>query len=117
MCKRKTDQNFIQVKEAVTSSRVLELLHMDLCGRVKVQSRGGKKYILVIVDDYSRFIWTRFLRSKAKTPDELIVFFNMIQTKLNHVIAEIKFDHGTDFENSKIDQFYMKNIQKLISSI
>ncbi|GJY29313.1 retrovirus-related pol polyprotein from transposon TNT 1-94 [Tanacetum coccineum] len=33
----------------------LELLHMDLCGRVRVASINGKKYILVIVDDYSRY--------------------------------------------------------------
>ena len=42
-------------KKQVSSSRILELLHMDLRGPLKVQSRKGKKYILVIVDDYSRF--------------------------------------------------------------
>ena len=58
---------------------------------------------MVIVDDYSRYTWTRFIRSKAKTSKELIVFFKMIQTKLNQVIAGIRPDHGTEFENSKID--------------
>ena len=72
---------------------------MDLCELLKVQSRNGKKYILVIVDDYSRYTWTRFQRSKAETPEE----FKMIQTKLNQVIAGIRCDHGTEFENSKID--------------
>ena len=76
---------------------------MDLCGPLKVQSRNGKNYILVIVDDYSRYTWTRFLRSKAETPEELIVFSKIIQTKLNQVIAGIRCDHGTEFENSKID--------------
>ncbi|XP_027772372.1 cytosolic sulfotransferase 12-like [Solanum pennellii] len=42
---------------------------MDLCGYVKAQSRGGKKYILVIVDDYSRFTWTMFLKSKYETAE------------------------------------------------
>ena len=42
----------------VRSSRILELLHVDLCGPLKVQSRNKKKYILVIVDDYSSFTWT-----------------------------------------------------------
>ena len=55
--------------------QVTELLHMDLCGPLKVQSRNGKKYILVIVDDYSRYTWTRFLKSKANTTEELVVFF------------------------------------------
>ncbi|GKF23046.1 retrovirus-related pol polyprotein from transposon TNT 1-94 [Tanacetum coccineum] len=47
---------------------VLHTLHMDLCGPMRVQSIKGKKYILVIVDDYSRFTWVKFLRSKDETP-------------------------------------------------
>ena len=63
----------------------------------------------MIVDDYSRYTWTRFLRSKVETPEELVVFFKMIQTKLNQVIVGIRSDHGTEFENSKLDQFCMEN--------
>nr|GEW94051.1 retrovirus-related Pol polyprotein from transposon TNT 1-94 [Tanacetum cinerariifolium] len=44
------------------------LLHMDLCGPMRVASFNGKKYILVIVDDYSRSTWVKFLRSKYKAP-------------------------------------------------
>ncbi|GKD21744.1 retrovirus-related pol polyprotein from transposon TNT 1-94, partial [Tanacetum coccineum] len=47
---------------------VLNTLHMDLCGPMRVQTINGKKYILVIVDDYSRFTWVKFLRSKDETP-------------------------------------------------
>ena len=89
--------------------RVSKLLHMDLCELLKVQSRNGKKYIMVIVDYYSKYTWTRFLRSKVETPEELVVFFKMIQTKLNQVICDIRSDHGTEFENSKLDKFRMEN--------
>ena len=82
---------------------------MDLCGPLKVQSRNGKKYILVIVDDYSRYTWTRFLRSKADTAKELVIFFKMIQTKLNQVICSIRSDRGTEFENLTLDKFCMEN--------
>nr|GFA49708.1 uncharacterized mitochondrial protein AtMg00810-like [Tanacetum cinerariifolium] len=51
---------------------VLNTLHMDLCGPMRVQTINGKKYILVIVDDYSRFTWVKFLRSKVETPDVVI---------------------------------------------
>ncbi|GJW96137.1 retrovirus-related pol polyprotein from transposon TNT 1-94 [Tanacetum coccineum] len=47
----------------------LELLHMDLCGPMRVASINGKKYILVIVDDFSRYTWVYFLRSKDDTPE------------------------------------------------
>ncbi|GJX58107.1 retrovirus-related pol polyprotein from transposon TNT 1-94 [Tanacetum coccineum] len=51
----------------------LNLLHMDLCGPMQIESMNGKKYILVIVDDYSRYTWTHFLRSKDETPENGIV--------------------------------------------
>ncbi|GJV28126.1 retrovirus-related pol polyprotein from transposon TNT 1-94 [Tanacetum coccineum] len=47
----------------------LELLHMDLCGLMRVASINRKRYILVIVDDYSRFTWVYFLRTKDETPE------------------------------------------------
>nr|GEU62499.1 retrovirus-related Pol polyprotein from transposon TNT 1-94 [Tanacetum cinerariifolium] len=47
-----------------TNLEVLNTLDMDLCGPIRVQTINGKKYILVIVDDYTRFTWVKFLRSK-----------------------------------------------------
>src|ERR1044071_7844465 len=53
-------------KNQVSTSKPLELIHMDVCGPMRVQSIGGSKYILVLVDDYSRFTWTIFIRSKSE---------------------------------------------------
>nr|GEX45108.1 retrovirus-related Pol polyprotein from transposon TNT 1-94 [Tanacetum cinerariifolium] len=63
-----------------TNFKVLNTLHMDLCGPLRVQTINGKKYILVIVDDYSRFTWVKFLRSKDETPEVVIKFITQIQT-------------------------------------
>nr|GEV96878.1 hypothetical protein [Tanacetum cinerariifolium] len=65
-----------------TNQEKLYLLHMDLCGPMRVESVNGKKYILVTVDDYSRFTWVKFLRSKDETPDFSIKFLKMIQVRL-----------------------------------
>ncbi|GJV60316.1 retrovirus-related pol polyprotein from transposon TNT 1-94 [Tanacetum coccineum] len=54
-------------KSEDTNQEKLYLLHMDLCGPMRVASINGKKYILVIVDDYSRFTWVKFLRQIIKT--------------------------------------------------
>ncbi|GJT51045.1 retrovirus-related pol polyprotein from transposon TNT 1-94 [Tanacetum coccineum] len=59
-------------KSENTIMDVLHTLHMDLCGLIGVPSINGKKYILVIVDDYSRFTWVKFLRSKDETPEFVI---------------------------------------------
>ncbi|GKD44684.1 retrovirus-related pol polyprotein from transposon TNT 1-94 [Tanacetum coccineum] len=60
----------------------LELLHMDLCGPMRVASINGKKYILVIVDDYSRYTWVYFLHSKDETPEIIKKF--IAQAQLNY---------------------------------
>nr|GFA06586.1 retrovirus-related Pol polyprotein from transposon TNT 1-94 [Tanacetum cinerariifolium] len=69
-------------KSKDTNQEKLYLLHMDLCGPMRVESVNGKKYILVIVDDYSRFTWVKFLRSKDETMDFIIKFLKMIQVWL-----------------------------------
>nr|GEV34173.1 hypothetical protein [Tanacetum cinerariifolium] len=59
------------------------MLHMDLYVPMRVESINGKKYILLIVKDYSRFTWVRFLRSKDEAPEFIIKFLKMIQLLFN----------------------------------
>ncbi|GJV51899.1 retrovirus-related pol polyprotein from transposon TNT 1-94 [Tanacetum coccineum] len=57
-----------KTKTIPSSKGRLNSLHMELCGPMRIASINGNKYILVIVDDYSRYTWTIFLRSKDETP-------------------------------------------------
>nr|GEW48897.1 hypothetical protein [Tanacetum cinerariifolium] len=79
-------------KSEDTNQEKLYLLHMDLYRPIRVKSVNGKKYILVIVDDYSRFTWVKFLRSKDETPMFIIKFLKMIQNgvvkRRNHTLIE-----------------------------
>ena len=56
----------------VQTSRPLELLHIDLMGLAIVQSLGGMKYILVVVDDFTRFTWVVLLKDKSEAVDKMI---------------------------------------------
>nr|GEZ05227.1 Gag-Pol polyprotein [Tanacetum cinerariifolium] len=69
-------------KSEDTNQGKLYLLHMDVYGPMRVESVNGKKYILVIVDDYCRFTWVKFLRSKDEALDFIIKFLKMIQVRL-----------------------------------
>ncbi|GJR60383.1 retrovirus-related pol polyprotein from transposon TNT 1-94 [Tanacetum coccineum] len=84
----------------------LNLLHMDLCGPMRVTSINGKKYILVIVDDYSRYTWTLFLRSKDETPEVLKEFLTMIQQNLQALVISVRTDKGTEFLNKTLNAFF-----------
>ncbi|GJV45894.1 retrovirus-related pol polyprotein from transposon TNT 1-94 [Tanacetum coccineum] len=91
-----------------TNLEVLNTLHMDLCGPMRVQTINGKKYILVIVDDYSRFTWVKFLRSKDETPAVVIKFLKQIQVGLNKIVRFIRTDNGTEFVNKTLYDHYEK---------
>ncbi|GKE92585.1 retrovirus-related pol polyprotein from transposon TNT 1-94, partial [Tanacetum coccineum] len=89
--KRKT----FHTKTTSSLKRQLQLLHMDLCGPMRVESINGKKYVLVIVDDYSRYTWTHFLRSKDETPGVLIDFLTLVQRGLHAQVTTVRTDKGT----------------------
>nr|GEY45791.1 retrovirus-related Pol polyprotein from transposon TNT 1-94 [Tanacetum cinerariifolium] len=69
-------------KSKDTNQEKLYLLHMDLCGPMRVESVNEKKYILVIFDDYSRFTWVKCLRSKDEAPDFIIKLASLIKHQL-----------------------------------
>ncbi|GKA07778.1 retrovirus-related pol polyprotein from transposon TNT 1-94 [Tanacetum coccineum] len=86
----------------------LELIRMDLCGPMRVESINGKKYILVIVYVYSRYTWVYFLRTKDEAPDMIINFINQVQRSLKAQIPKIQTNNGTEFKNEKLRLFYAK---------
>nr|GEY93687.1 retrovirus-related Pol polyprotein from transposon TNT 1-94 [Tanacetum cinerariifolium] len=85
-----------------TNQEKLYLLHMDLCGPMRVESVNGKKYILVLVDDYSRFTWVKFLRSKDETLNFIITLLKMIQVRLNVPVRH----NRTEFVNQTLREYY-----------
>ena len=66
-CQRgKQTKGSFKSKNVVTTSRTLELLHMDLLGPTRTTSLGGKRYALVIIDDFSRYGYIYLLKEKAE---------------------------------------------------
>ncbi|GJV16464.1 retrovirus-related pol polyprotein from transposon TNT 1-94, partial [Tanacetum coccineum] len=88
-----------KAKNLVSTTRCLELLHMDLFGPSAVRSYGGNRYTLVIVDDYSRYTWTRFFKDKTEAFDQFEIFSKKIQNQLGCTIVSIRTDHGREFDN------------------
>ncbi|GJR23807.1 retrovirus-related pol polyprotein from transposon TNT 1-94 [Tanacetum coccineum] len=102
----KAKRSSFKTKAVPRSKGRLNLLHMDLCGPMRVASINGKKYILVIVDDYSRYTWTLFLRFKGETPEVLKDFLTMIQRNLQAPVISVRTDRGTEFLNKTLNAFF-----------
>ena len=96
-------------KNAITSSKPLEILHMDLFRPSRTTSLGGKLYGLVIIDDYSRFTWVSFLFHKNDTLSVFSKLCRQISNEKNLRTIKIRSDHGTEYENQDSDKFYTKN--------
>ncbi|GJZ06273.1 retrovirus-related pol polyprotein from transposon TNT 1-94 [Tanacetum coccineum] len=103
---RKSKKSFHQPKAHDTNQEKLYLLHMDLCVPMHVASINGKRYILVIVDDYSRFTWVRFLRTKDEAPKAIIKCIKNIQVCLNATVCNVRTNNGTEFVNQTLRKFY-----------
>ncbi|GJV21379.1 retrovirus-related pol polyprotein from transposon TNT 1-94 [Tanacetum coccineum] len=81
-------------KPEPSTNEKLQMLHMDLCGPMRVESINKKRYILVIIDDYFCFTWVKFLRMKDEAPEIIIKFLKQAQVSLNatDVLSQPMFD-------------------------
>nr|GFC08796.1 hypothetical protein [Tanacetum cinerariifolium] len=73
---------------------------------MRVASINGKRYVLVIIDDYSRYTWTYFLRSKDETPEVLINFLRLVQRGLHAQVRIVRTDKGTEFLNQTLHAYF-----------
>nr|GEX29372.1 hypothetical protein [Tanacetum cinerariifolium] len=83
----------------------LHLLHMDLCGPMRIASINGKRYVFVIMDDYSRYTWVHFLISKDEASEVIIKFLKRISLLLQSPVIIIRTDNGVEFKNQVLKEY------------
>nr|GEZ23117.1 copia protein [Tanacetum cinerariifolium] len=93
-------------KTAFALNKPLYLLHMDLCGPMRIQSINGKRYVLVVVEDYSRYTWVFFLHLKDKASEVIISFIKKTQVNLQLQVQRVRTDNGTEFKNKTLAKFF-----------
>ena len=69
--------------QTLATSRLLELLHLDLMGPTRTESLGGKRYFMVVVDDFTRYTWVILLRSKSDAPEHIEALCIRLQNEKN----------------------------------
>ncbi|GJV53655.1 putative ribonuclease H-like domain-containing protein, partial [Tanacetum coccineum] len=86
-------------------TKPLFMLHIDLFGPTFMSSLMHKKYCLVVIDDYSRFTWVFFLKTKDETCEILKNFIKEIENLVDKKVKIIRSDNGTEFNNKVMDDF------------
>ena len=106
--KGKQSRNSFKQKKVVSTTRPLELLHMDLFRPSRTSSLGGNTYALVLIDDYSRYTWVAFISHKDKTFKVFKIISKRIQNEKDLKIKSLRSDHGGEFENESFQKFCEK---------
>jgi transposase InsO family protein len=92
-------------RSVMSTSRPLKLLHMDLFGPTTYRSIGGNSYDLVVVDDYSRYTWVFLLSDKLNVFSTFKGFAKRAKNNFDLKIKKIRSDNGSEFKNSKIEDY------------
>ena len=98
-------KNSFKNKKFISTTRSLELLHMDLFCPSRTPNLGRKSYAYIIMDDFSKYTWVLFLSQKNEAFYEFSKFCYKVQNEKNFVITYIKSDHGIEFEHIDFENY------------
>ena len=91
------------------TSPVLELVHTDVMGPMKTVSKGGTRFVLTFVDDYSRFVVAYFMKHKSEVAARFSEFKAFYENQWGKRLKCIRSDNGTEFVNKKISDICARN--------
>ena len=96
-------------KNIVSTSRLLQLLHIELIGLLRIKSHGGNYYVFMIIDDFSRFTWTLFLSHNSDTFQAFKNLAKVCQKEKGSIILSLKSDYRGEFENQEFPCYCIEN--------
>lgn len=100
---KKARNNFRSKEQSTT--RLLELIHMDLCGPTRVRSLQGDKHFMLLIDDYYRMTLVIFLRGKSDALDKFKAFKAMVENEINLKIKCLRSYRGGEFTSNEFNIF------------
>lgn len=87
----------------------LELVHGDLCGPITPSTQGRKRYVFVLIDDCTRYMWTILLEEKGEAFDKFLVFKKIAEQETGAVLKTFRSDRGGEFTSHEFKNFCDKN--------
>ena len=92
-------------KHVNTNMELLNLIYMDRFGPVNVPSSARMRYALVMVGDYSRYTWVKFLEAKDEAAQEIIDLIRVLDKTPDAKVIFLRSDNGAEFRNSLLEGF------------
>ncbi|PWA54556.1 ribonuclease H-like domain, Reverse transcriptase, RNA-dependent DNA polymerase [Artemisia annua] len=96
-------------KAKTRSTSPLDLVYGDLCGPITLPTPSRKKYIFLLVDDYSRYMWAYFLETKDQAFDTFKEYKNTIEKELRTTLKMFRTDRGGEFTSNEFTQYCKDN--------
>lgn len=87
------------------SKEILDLIHTDICGPMQTESLGKKRYVLTLIDDFSKFTTIHFLREKSETAEKIKEFVAFVKNKFNKKPKVIRSDRGGEFIGKELKSY------------
>lgn len=91
------------------SSAVLELIHTDLAGPLEVNTPGGKRFIMTMIDDYSKYTVVYLLGHKSEAADKIKEYVSLVQNKFDRRPQILRSDGGGEYNSKALQTFLSEN--------
>jgi Integrase core domain len=91
--------------QSLCATRVLKLVHTDLCGTMEMNSMGGSKYFMLFIDDFSRMTWVLFITYKSEAFKMFKKFKAMAETQTSMKLKALRSDRGGEYQSIEFKQF------------
>lgn len=96
-------------KTEFRATRILELIHADLCGPISPATKGGNKYFLLLVDDFSRLMWVYMLRNKDDAFETFMKFRTFVEKNSKEQVKVLRTDRGGEFCSNQFNSYCEEN--------
>jgi len=91
---KQTHSSVPKVREGVRATKQLERVYVDLCSPMSIPSRSGRLYSMNIIDDFSSFVWSLPLRSKAEAAPVLQEWLTTLEVQTPHHLQSFVTDNS-----------------------
>lgn len=108
-----TKKNFS--KDAISNLKsILEVIYLDVCGSLQVDSIGGNKYFVTFIDDFIRNLWTYLMKKKSDVIEVFIKFKDMVERQSSHKINTLRTDGVGGYVSRYFHALYEREGKKYI---